>query len=181
MTADLQTLFTIGVYGFSEDAFFGALVNNKIDLFIDIRARRGVRGSKYKFVNSTYLQARLKKEGIAYAHLEYLAPTKEIRAEQHKEDARQKTRKRDRTELSKGFKKAYQRDILRVWKKKPDHKFYVGETLAQAKELSQYPHDRLLRNLILFCVEQHPRACHRYLVAEEFEKQLNSEIKHILP
>ena len=36
MTAELQTIFTIGVYGSTEESFFGALVENEIELFIDI-------------------------------------------------------------------------------------------------------------------------------------------------
>ena len=42
-------IYTIGVYGKTEDEFFDALVENEIELFIDIRARRGMRGSKYSF------------------------------------------------------------------------------------------------------------------------------------
>ena len=80
------TIFTIGVYGFSEDAFFTALKDHEIDLFIDIRARRGMRGAKYKFVNSSYLQAKLKEMGIGYAHLKELAPTPRIRGLQEQAD-----------------------------------------------------------------------------------------------
>ena len=39
MTTELQTIFTIGVYGSTEESFFGTLVENEIELFIDIRAR----------------------------------------------------------------------------------------------------------------------------------------------
>ena len=42
-------LFTIGVYGFSETEFFDALEEAGIDTFIDIRYRRGVRGSLYAY------------------------------------------------------------------------------------------------------------------------------------
>ena len=56
-------IYTIGVYGKTEDEFFRALEDNGIELFIDIRARRGMRGSKYSFVNSSYLQAELNENG----------------------------------------------------------------------------------------------------------------------
>ena len=45
-------IYTIGVYGSSEEEFFGKLTESKIDLFCDIRQRRGVRGRQYAFVNS---------------------------------------------------------------------------------------------------------------------------------
>ena len=173
-------IFTIGVYGYTEDAFFEALVSHEIDLFIDIRARRGMRGSKYKFANSKYLQSKLKKEGICYAHLADLAPTKEIRAEQHKVDERENTKKRDRLALSKEFIKTYRRDILNVHKRKKENMFYAENVLARAKQQSQYPPEKPLQRIVLFCVERHPQACHRTLVAEELRKQLGATIEHIL-
>jgi len=39
-------VYTIGVYNSTEDLFFKKLIDNKIDTFIDVRQRRGVRGSK---------------------------------------------------------------------------------------------------------------------------------------
>ena len=51
--------FTIGVYNSTEKEFFEKLTQNNIDTFCDIRQRRGVRGSKYSFVNSNRLQQRL--------------------------------------------------------------------------------------------------------------------------
>ena len=120
MTTELPSIFTIGVYGSTEDAFFGALVENEIELFIDIRARRGMRGSKYKYVNSTYLQARLKEEGIYYAHLRELAPTKEIRALQWQADKDDNTRKRDRTGLSAAYVEAYKKQVLKYGKRKAE-------------------------------------------------------------
>ena len=56
-----------------------------------------MRGSKYKYANSAALQAKLEgTEGIYYAHLKELAPTKEIRALQWQADKEEGTRKRDR-------------------------------------------------------------------------------------
>ena len=60
----MTNLFTIGVYNSTEESYFQKLVENKIDVFCDIRQRRGVRGSQYKYVNSNYLQNKLAELGI---------------------------------------------------------------------------------------------------------------------
>ena len=74
-----RRIVTIGVYGFTEAAFFQALLDAGVDSFCDVRARRGVRGSRYAFSNSRRLQARLADLGIEYHHFPNLAPTAEIR------------------------------------------------------------------------------------------------------
>ena len=75
-------VYTIGVYGSTEQQFFGKLTENIIDTFCDIRQRRGVRGSEYAFVNSNYLQRKLAEMDIKYGHIIELAPTSEIREKQ---------------------------------------------------------------------------------------------------
>ena len=179
MTADIQTIFTIGVYGSSEESFFGALEENEIELFIDIRARRGMRGSKYRYANSSYLQSKLKELGIHYAHLKELAPTDEIRARQRGADKEGGTTKRGRSGLSQAFVKAYKRDILKVYKRNPENKIFADDMLATAQRLAGYPLGEQLRNVALFCVEQHPEACHRSLVAADWKRQLGIEIEHL--
>lgn len=179
MTTELQTIFTIGVYGSTEESFFGALVENEIELFIDIRARRGMRGSKYKYANSSYLQAKLKELGIYYAHLKELAPNKEIRGIQQSADKEGRTAKRQRAVLSKDYIRAYKRDILNIYKRQPESKFNAEAMLALVRQTSQYPSDRPLRRILLFCVEQQAEACHRSLVAEAWERQQDVRIEHI--
>ncbi|WP_278752735.1 hypothetical protein, partial [Alistipes putredinis] len=71
--------YTIGVYGSTEQSFFTKLKENGIDTFCDIRQRRGVRGKKYAYVNSTYLQNKLKEYGIKFK-----GETKEIKVEKLK-------------------------------------------------------------------------------------------------
>ena len=71
--------YTVGVYGYTEQTFFTKLRENGIDTFCDIRQRRGVRGKKYAYVNSTYLQSKLKEYGIKYLYVNELSPTTEIR------------------------------------------------------------------------------------------------------
>ena len=75
----ITKIYTIGVYNSTEDSFFDKLKSNDIELFCDIRLRRGVRGAQYKYVNKTYLESKLTSLGIQYLHIKELAPTKEIR------------------------------------------------------------------------------------------------------
>ncbi len=179
MTAEKPTIFTIGVYGYSEDAFFGSITDNNIDLFIDIRARRGMRGSKYKFVNSKYLQAKLRELDIAYAHLIELAPSKEIRRIQQTVDIENRTGKHKRTVLSEAFIRSYRRDVLNIYKRKPEYKFNAETILAKARQVSQFPCDQSIQRIVLFCVEEHADACHRSLVADAWARQQGVKIEHI--
>jgi uncharacterized protein (DUF488 family) len=95
--------FTIGVYHSKEDEFFNKLIVTKIDTLCDIRQRRGVRGKEYSFVNSNYLQQRLKELNIRYEYIKELAPTNEVRQYQKDEDKRLKEKKRDRKVASNIF------------------------------------------------------------------------------
>ena len=170
MSAELQTIFTIGVYGSTEESFFAALVQNEIELFIDIRARRGMRGAQYKYANSAALQAKLKELGIYYAHLKELAPTKEIRSLQWQADKEQQTLKRERTGLSAAYEQAYKKQILKYGKRRADRILDPAKVLEAAKKLAEYPEGKPLQRFALFCVEQNHKACHRWLVAEKLKK-----------
>ena len=105
-------IYTIGVYGSTEQQFFNKLVENNIDTFCDIRQRRGVRGSEYAFVNSQRLQNRLAEMGIQYDYLKDLAPTKEIRDKQKEADKLAGIQKKDRTRLGDVFIDGYKRHIV---------------------------------------------------------------------
>ena len=85
---------TIGVYGFSEAAFFKALQQAGVDTFCDIRWRRGVRGAEYAFANRARLQQRLAELGIRYLHFRDLAPTPALRQRQAEADKAAGTTKR---------------------------------------------------------------------------------------
>ncbi|KOP80649.1 hypothetical protein AMS59_04555 [Lysinibacillus sp. FJAT-14745] len=154
---------TIGVYGYSEEEFFKTLKDAEVDLFIDIRQRRGVRGKQYSFVNSTYLQQKLKEVGISYRHEKALAPTTEIRNAQKVADKQNNVLKINRSELGNVFKEMYQREILADF----DFDNFLKEIL-----------DMKYKNIVLFCVESTPLACHRGLVAEKL-KQLEYTTRHI--
>ncbi|UDK98249.1 DUF488 domain-containing protein [Lysinibacillus sphaericus] len=154
---------TIGVYGYSEEEFFKSLKDAEVDLFIDIRQRRGVRGKQYSFVNSTYLQQKLKDMGISYRHEKNLAPTTEIRNAQKMADKQNNVLKINRSELGDVFKNKYQEKVL--------DNFNFDSFISEMIEM-KYKH------IVLFCVESTPSACHRGLVAEKL-KQLEYTTRHI--
>lgn len=157
-------LFTIGVYGLTSQDFFDKLLSNKIDLFVDIRQRRAVRGSKYSFVNSTALQNKLKAIGINYIHLVELAPTADIREFQKTDDLKKQIKKSERQELGRVFIDEYSRQIL-------DR--YNFSTFFKRVE------DFKAENAVLFCVEKFPGACHRSLVANRIQQEFNIPIQHL--
>ena len=107
-----EKLLTIGVYGFTEQQFFQALLDANVDLFCDVRARRGLRGSEYAFANAQRLQAQLVERGIRYVHIKDLAPPPEVRDSQKSEDLRTGTAKRGRDELGEVFKAKYRETCL---------------------------------------------------------------------
>lgn len=158
-------ILTIGVYGFDEETFFESLQEAGVDTFCDIRARRGVRGSRYAFANSKRLQARLGELGIRYLHFRDLAPTAEIRGKQKTADESTKVAKRKRTELDDSFIDAYKIEILSSF----DPQLFL-ETAGRRSQV-----------IVLFCVEREPEACHRSLVAAELGAALNLEIEHLMP
>ncbi len=158
-------IVTLGVYGFDETRFFAALRAAGVDTFCDIRARRGVRGREYAFVNSKRLQARLAELDIRYFHLKELAPSQALRELQAAADKDERTAKRQRTELSELFITDYGKECL--------------QTFDSRKLVEQVGHDA--RVVALFCVERAPAACHRSLVAERLKQDLGLEVVHLLP
>lgn len=157
-------IYTIGVYNSSEEEFFSKLTSHNIDLFCDIRQRRGVRGSLYKFVNSKYLQNKLGELGISYMYIKDLAPTTEIRNKQKEADKVKGVTKRQRQTLGEVFKYEYCKQIL---EKYDMQKF--------AEELSNLG----VHNVVFFCVEELASACHRSLVASKLSKELNTNINNL--
>lgn len=142
-----------GVYGDSETDFFQKLVDEKITLFIDVRQRRGMRGSKYAFVNSTYLQNKLNDLGIQYIHIKELAPTSEIREAQKQYDLLTNQTKQARACLGDKFIALYKQQILNYF----DFQNFI----------SQFESEKI----VLFCVEQHCDACHRKLIVDRLKQE----------
>ncbi len=88
----MADLFTIGVYGFTVDSFLAELDRAGVNLILDVRQRRGVRGSEYAWANSKRLQDALAKAGLAYEHRAELAPTTAMRKALYAKDERAQDR-----------------------------------------------------------------------------------------
>ena len=160
-------ILTIGVYGFPEQSFFEALLAHNVDLFCDIRQRRGLRGRDYSFANSQRLQRRLDELGIAYIHLKNLAPAPEVRRQQQTVDQAGGVKKRARRQLSPAFVEAVDTAVLADF----DPRAFLDEVTAEAR----------VAVMALFCVEREPAACHRSLLAERLAESLDLEVEHALP
>jgi uncharacterized protein (DUF488 family) len=157
-------LVTIGVYGSTIDEFLDALRAAGVDVLLDVRQRRGVRGSEYAWANSQRLQAALADAGIAYRHLKELAPTTAMRQAQYAADAAKGEGKRSRTELSEDYKRAYLEEIL--------DPADLDELLAGLDESL---------TVALLCVERDARACHRGLIADRVAAEYGVSVEHLVP
>lgn len=157
-------LYTIGVYESTECSFFKALIDNKIDTFCDIRQRRGVRGSKYNYVNSTYLQNRLAELGIRYQYIKDLAPTNEIRQMQKDADKLNHIDKKSRTELGIVFKLEYTKQIL--------NNYDIDSLVADLQNMGAH-------NVVFFCVEKSALACHRSIVTARIANKYGYKVNHL--
>jgi uncharacterized protein (DUF488 family) len=153
--------FTIGVYNSTEKQFFDKLLQNNIDTFCDIRQRRGVRGSKYSFVNSNRLQEKLKELDIKYGHVQGLAPTLEIRETQKNIDAVKGVSKIERQELGQIFVIEYKNKVL--------NKFDFDIFFENLENVGS-------KRVVLFCVEETAKACHRSIVATKLKDKYSFNI-----
>jgi uncharacterized protein (DUF488 family) len=163
----VMKIVTIGVYGFTEPAFFQALQAAGVDTFCDIRWRRGVRGPEYVFANSARLQKRLTELGIRYLHLRELAPAPALRQRQYEADKVVGATKRKRQTLGEAFIAGYCEKYLSDF----DSRKFIEQLGPQARVVA------------LFCVEREPAACHRSLLAARLQQNLGSEIEvqHLMP
>ena len=158
-------IYTIGVYGSTEEEFFNKLVENRIDTFCDIRQRRGVRGSKYSFVNSNRLQSKLAELNIKYNHIIDLAPTIELRKMQYEDNLKQGEKKENHNQLDDEFSIVYKNEVM--------EKFNFDSFVKKLGKVGA-------NHIVLFCVETNPETCHRSIVANELNKLYNFEIIHLL-
>jgi uncharacterized protein (DUF488 family) len=157
-------LATIGVYGFTAEGFIAALREAGVGLLIDVRQRRGVRGSEYAWANAQRLQASLAEAGIEYRHHKELAPSTEMRRAQYRADDAAGVGKRSRERLAAEYVQLYLNEIL-------EH--------VDLNELAEsLPPDTITA---LFCVERDPEACHRSLVANRLAAVLSRPVRHLLP
>ena len=160
----MQTVTTIGVYGFTAETFLDRLLEAEVGRLLDVRQRRGVRGSEYAWANSARLQAALVEADIEYCHHKELAPTTELRQLQYREDDRRRVGKRSRTQLAREYRERYIAEIL----DRADLDAVVAEL----------PNER---RAVLMCVERDPEACHRSLIAECLAADYGIDVTHIRP
>jgi uncharacterized protein (DUF488 family) len=157
-------LLTIGVYGWDLERWLEALRVARVGLLIDVRQRRGVRGSEYSWANSKRVQAALAGAGVAYRHKPGLAPTTELRQLQYREDDRQGVGKRSRSQLAPEYARRYTGEIL--------------DRVDLAAIVAEMPADA---STALFCVERDPVACHRSLIAARLAADHGLSVDHLLP
>jgi uncharacterized protein (DUF488 family) len=160
----VPTIATIGVYEYDGASFVRELDAADVTLVLDIRQRRGVRGTQYAWANANRLQARLAEARIGYEHHPELAPDTEMRELQYRADARQGVGKRSREELSPEYIRVYTEEVLDL-----------------------VPLEPLVRRLpvhgiaALMCVEASASACHRSLVAGRLAERFGFEVIDLEP
>jgi uncharacterized protein (DUF488 family) len=159
----VPTLRTIGVYGFDSESFLAALGGTGVELLLDVRQRRGVRGSEYAWANAQRLEAALAEAGIAYTHLKELAPTTAMRQLQYAEDEKRGEGKRSRSVLAPAYVERYTAEVLDQVDLGPIVGWIGNKPAA------------------LLCVERDPEACHRSLIAARLAEELGFEVEHLRP
>jgi uncharacterized protein (DUF488 family) len=161
---DVARLVTIGVYDWTPDRFLDALRDADVRILLDVRQRRGVRGSRYAWANSKRLQTALADAGIAYEHLPELAPTTELRRLQYAEDTREGVGKRSRQRLADEYMARFTSERL--------DQVDLGPIAASMPAGGA---------VALLCVERDPEACHRSLVAGRLAERFSLALEHLRP
>jgi uncharacterized protein (DUF488 family) len=159
----MAAIATIGVYGFDRETFLATLADAGVELVLDVRQRRGVRGSEYAWANARRLQDALQEAGIDYSHLKELAPTTELRQAQYRADAQRGEGKRSRTVLAPEYASGYTEEILDRVDLTPIVK-WIGSSKAA-----------------LLCVERDPEACHRLLIAARLQRDWGFSVEDLRP
>jgi uncharacterized protein (DUF488 family) len=145
--------------------FTEALAAAAIDMLVDVRMRRGVRGHEYAWANKERLMAAMEAHGIQYLHVRDLATPDAIRKAQYQVDSAERTTQRHRQRVSSTFRQAY------------------GEQVLDAFDFdafrSSLPAD--VRSIALMCVETEPEACHRSLIASEMHHRWGLPVTNLMP
>jgi uncharacterized protein (DUF488 family) len=160
----MQTVVSIGVYGWTPARFLTALRDTRVGLVMDVRQRRGVRGSEYAWANSLRLQDMLAGAGIGYEHRKDLAPTTEMRQLQYREDARLGVGKRSRSVLAQEYRRRYVTEVLSL--------------VDLGRLIDDVPDTTLVA---LLCVERDARACHRSLITERLAERFGVTVNDLTP
>lgn len=164
MIRAVPTIATIGVYDWTPDAWLTALRTADVRLVVDVRQRRGVRGSEYSWANAQRLKAALAGAEIAYEHRKELAPTTELRQLQYREDDLVGAGKRSRVGLAPEYVERYNRELLGQVDLRPIVDALPPEGLSA-----------------FMCVERDPEACHRSLVAARLASEFGLTVTHLRP
>lgn len=160
----IEAVYTVGVYGFTEDRFVRALKDAGVDLVVDVRQRRGVRGSTYAFANATRLDSALTASGIAVQPWKDMAPTPALRERQKQADRESNTLKSSRVGLAPAFAAGYTEEVLNA---------------ADSDELLQRLNG--FGRPALLCVEKSAGACHRSLLARWLAHAADVDVIHLEP
>ena len=160
----MKRLATVGVYGFTGETFMDSLQDAEVALLVDVRQRRGVRGTEYAWANAKRLQTALEQAGIDYEHRPELAPTSELRQLQYAEDDRQGVGKRSRAELAAEYVLRYEAEILAA----VDLGAFAADLPADGRAA-------------LMCVERDPGACHRSLISGRLAREHGVDVVHLRP
>jgi uncharacterized protein (DUF488 family) len=155
---------TIGVYEFDASHFVDALDAANVTKVMDIRQRRGVRGSQYSWANSQRLQALLADASIGYEYHPELAPTTELRQLQYRDDDIEGVGKRSRVRLAPEYVRRYTEEVL--------------DLVAVEPFVRRLPVHGIG---VLMCVEATAQACHRSLVANRLAERSGFEVVHLEP
>jgi uncharacterized protein (DUF488 family) len=155
---------TIGIYAWTLESFLAALRAAEVQVVLDVRQRRGVRGTEYAWANSLRVQAALENAGIEYQHHKELAPTTDLRQMQYADDARRGIGKRSRVELAPEYRRRYLEEIL--------------DAVDLAKLVRELPTEGVGA---LMCVERDPEACHRSLIAERLAAEYGVSVINLRP
>ncbi len=155
----MKRIATIGVYEFDARSFIRALDAAGVTQLIDIRQRRGVRGTEYAWANAQRLQRLLADAGVRYEYHPELAPDTEMRQLQYRADAREGVGKRSRAQLSAEYVEVYTSEVL--------------DLVPLGPLVERLPVHGIAA---LLCVEATASACHRSLVAARLASQHGFEV-----
>jgi uncharacterized protein (DUF488 family) len=160
----MPAVATIGVYDWTLETWLEALSSADVRLVLDVRQRRGVRGSEYSWANAQRLEAALAEAGIAYEHRKELAPTTELRQLQYQADNQLGAGKRSRQSLAPEYVERYSREIL--------------DRVELGTVVEGLPAEGASA---LLCVERDPEACHRSLIGERLAADFGLPVTHLRP
>ena len=164
MIGALPTIATIGVYGWTLDAWLDGAAGRRRPARPRRPAAARGPGQRVRLGERAAAAGRPRRSGIAYEHRKELAPTTELRQLQYAEDDRLGVGKRSRVDLAPEYVERYAREILGQVDLRP-----IVEELPAAGAAA------------LMCVERDPEACHRSLIADRLAAEFGLSVTHLRP